>query len=90
MSVRELFDSMDKNGDGTLNRREVIIALRNSPVVQQHLGLPARFQQGSEEHTRFEAFFQRLDADDSRYPPPSTFITAFLLQHLISPPSASL
>lgn len=64
--LRELFASMDKNQDGTVNRREMIIACRKDPQVREYLGLPKSFKQGSEEHTRFEEVFQGLDADDSR------------------------
>lgn len=65
-SLRSLFESWDKNGDGTVNRREVISALRKDPAARELLGLPAKFAQNSTEHQAFEMVFQRLDADDSR------------------------
>ena len=64
--LHDLFTSMDKNQDGTVNRREVIIACRKDGRVREYLGLPKSFRQGSEEHTRFESVFQGLDADGSR------------------------
>lgn len=65
-SLRSLFNSIDKNKDGTVNRRELIIALRSNPKVSELLGLPTTFQQGSKEHTAFERFFQNLDVDSDR------------------------
>lgn len=65
-SLREIFAAMDTNHDNAVNRREMILACRKDPRVREYLGLPGRFRQGSEEHTRFEEVFQRLDQDDSR------------------------
>ena len=64
---RLLFDKMDKNQDGSVDRIEMIQALRRDPEARACLGLPARFQQGSPEHAAFEGVFQRLDQDGSRH-----------------------
>ena len=64
--VRALFESMDRDQDGLVNRIEAIKALRSSPEARELLGLAARFTQGSAEHTEFERVFQGMDRDDSR------------------------
>ena len=64
-TLRCLFDSMDKNHDCTVNRREMIIATRKDPHLAERLGLPGKFRQGSEGHSLFESIFQAMDRDCS-------------------------
>ena len=42
--LRMLFDLMDKNKDGSVNRREMIILLRNDERIRKVLQLPATFR----------------------------------------------
>jgi len=65
--IRALFDSMDRNKDESVNRIEMIQALRKDPTLRGYFGLKeASFKPGSPEHTRFESLFQSMDADNSK------------------------
>jgi hypothetical protein len=44
--VRAMFAELDRSGDGVVNIREMIIALRNSPQLAARLTLPSRIRQG--------------------------------------------
>jgi len=63
--LKRLFDYMDKNGDGRVNRREAIIALRKDPRVQKYLGISGKIRQDSAEYSAFEELFEMLDGDGS-------------------------
>jgi len=65
-NLRLLFNIMDRNGSGSISRSEMIHALRSDPHVRSYLGLPERFQQGSEGHSAFERIFQRFDENNSK------------------------
>ena len=69
---------MDKNGDGQVNRTEMLIALRKDKTLQDILGLPSSFKQGSTEHTVFEYVFQRLDSDGSTHISEDQWLRYFL------------
>jgi len=62
-----VFKAMDKDKDGNINRREMVIALRKNEEARTLLGLPGHIRQNSPEHTAFELFFQAMDTngDDS-------------------------
>ena len=61
--LREVFDRVDKDSDGAINRRELIIALRKHQDICDLLNLPGRIRQEDGSRDRVEAFFQTLDAD---------------------------
>ena len=56
--LRLLFNFMDKDGDGQVNRNELRKALRRDPHVRQYLGLPLKLQHGSEEQAAYEVRIQ--------------------------------
>ena len=56
--LRSLFDSMDTDNNGFINRQDVLEALKTNPHVREFLGLPAEIEKGSEWHAAFEAVFQ--------------------------------
>ena len=64
--LRRVFETMDRNADGEVNRIEMIKALRKDAECRELLGLPKKFKQGSQGHTEFETVFQRMDRDGSR------------------------
>jgi Ca2+-binding EF-hand superfamily protein len=59
------FKKADTNGDGTVNKRELILALRKDPRLCTALGLPSRTKEG-ESRDKFEAFFQGADLNGDR------------------------
>jgi hypothetical protein len=69
--ARALFERVDRNGDGQVNKRELIIVLRSEAeepgMLCQMLGLPTgsiRQEDGS--RAAFEGLFQQADANDDR------------------------
>jgi hypothetical protein len=44
-AAREMFDRADKSGDGRVNKRELIIALRKDPELCEMLGLQSHIHQ---------------------------------------------
>eukprot|EP00937_MAST-01D_sp_MAST-1D-sp2_P002495 g2495.t1 len=63
--LKELFKAIDKNGDKTISRIELILALRKLPELHlaMLLRIPAVVLQEGETRQRFEATFQAMDAD---------------------------
>ena len=68
-SLREIFFQLDMNGDGLVNRRELIISLRRDEddLLHQLIGLSPgeRVSQESSARTKVELIFQAIDEDGS-------------------------
>lgn len=64
--LREIFDKCDTNGDGTLNKRELIKMCRASVDTATFFGLPANIRQEDGTRDLLEAKFQRMDQNDDR------------------------
>lgn len=64
--IRTLWESCDKNHDGTVTRIELVIALRSNPHLADLLGLQTHIQAEDGSRDEFEAVFRGLDADDSK------------------------
>ena len=62
----EMFKTLDRGGDGAVNVRELIIALRFSPAIAAKLNLPTRVRQEDGTRDAIEAFFRALDVNDDR------------------------
>eukprot|EP00656_Telonema_subtile_P036363 TRINITY_DN4034_c0_g1_i2.p1 TRINITY_DN4034_c0_g1~~TRINITY_DN4034_c0_g1_i2.p1 ORF type:complete len:665 (+),score=168.40 TRINITY_DN4034_c0_g1_i2:172-2166(+) len=61
----ELFVRMDRNGDGQIDRNEMIRFLQANPEDAELLKFPAKFRIGSKKHAAFEKAFKRMDGDGS-------------------------
>eukprot|EP00658_Telonema_sp_P-2_P007051 TRINITY_DN12631_c0_g1_i2.p1 TRINITY_DN12631_c0_g1~~TRINITY_DN12631_c0_g1_i2.p1 ORF type:complete len:426 (+),score=111.82 TRINITY_DN12631_c0_g1_i2:133-1410(+) len=61
----ELFVRMDKNGDGSLDKTEIIAFLNQNADDAVVLRLPSKFRVGSKQHRQFEKAFQMIDQDKS-------------------------
>merc|ERR1712039_674463 len=64
--LREIFQKVDLNGDGSLNKRELIKMLRQNPDVASFFGLPTHIRQEDGSRDLLEAWFQKIDSDDNR------------------------
>lgn len=65
--LREIFQRCDRDGDGQINKREMILACRGSPETAAFLGLPSIIHQEDGSRDLLEAKFQGLDKDNDRY-----------------------
>jgi hypothetical protein len=64
--LRQLFDRVDRNRDGQVNKRELILALRNESELCELLELPANIRQEDGSRALFEQLFQGADLDENR------------------------
>lgn len=64
--IKTLYESCDKNHDGTVTRVELVIALRSNPHLADLLGLQTHIQAEDGSRDQFEEVFRGLDADDSK------------------------
>merc|ERR1712166_449745 len=63
--LKQIFDHVDRDGDGSINVRELVLGLRNEPKLSELLNLPKHIQQKSIDGTRggqeeFEKVFQKM------------------------------
>ena len=66
VSIRRVFDAIDRNHDGSINVRELILSCRRDPTVAKFLHLPVNVHQEDGSRETFEYRFQAMDADGSR------------------------
>ncbi|KAK3250534.1 hypothetical protein CYMTET_40093 [Cymbomonas tetramitiformis] len=64
--LRQIFEKIDRDGDGHINKHELIIALRKNKDICELLGLPSKIRQEDGSRDILETFFQLLDQDGSR------------------------
>eukprot|EP00929_Paragymnodinium_shiwhaense_P044212 TRINITY_DN22693_c1_g1_i1.p1 TRINITY_DN22693_c1_g1~~TRINITY_DN22693_c1_g1_i1.p1 ORF type:complete len:1778 (-),score=425.59 TRINITY_DN22693_c1_g1_i1:59-5392(-) len=65
--LRDVFRSCDISGDGRVNKREFVRALRRqSGTAAAFFKLPGNIRQADGSHEKFEALFQRIDGDGDR------------------------
>ena len=60
-----LFLGIDKDGDGAVTRRELLLALRRDPGLADRLELPQHVRQEGSTRAMFERVFADIDADGS-------------------------
>ena len=61
-----IFHHSDRDGDGRINVRELLIALRHDITLASLLHLPAHIRQEDGTREAFEEVFQSMDEDDAR------------------------
>ena len=64
--LRAVFDTIDRNGDGSIDVRELLLCLRKNPDVAEFMNLPMHVQQEGGTRETFEQKFQAIDKDGSR------------------------
>ena len=64
--MRAVFDTIDRNHDGSINVRELLMALRKHPGVAEFMHMPAHVRQVGGTRETFEEMFQAIDKDGSR------------------------
>ena len=65
-NIEIAFRRIDKSGDGSLSRAELVEACRQDAAVRALLGLPPIIRQEDGSRDQFERVFQQLDADASQ------------------------
>jgi hypothetical protein len=61
--LRRMYDQVDRNGDGGVTKRELILTLRTEPELCEMLGLPAHIRQEGGSREAFERLFEAADAN---------------------------
>ncbi len=64
--LRAMFDFIDRGGDGLVNVREMLLALRKSQELADLLHLPMHIRQEDGTREAFETMFQKMDQHDLR------------------------
>ena len=64
--MRAVFDTIDRNHDGSINVRELLLCLRKHPDVAEFMHLPMHVHQEGGTRETFEEMFQAMDKDGSR------------------------
>jgi hypothetical protein len=64
--LRQVFEICDKDHNGKINKRELIIALRQSAEIADFFHLPRHIREIGGSQDQFEAVFQAIDRDDNR------------------------
>ena len=64
--LRSVFSALDRNDDGVINRRELILSLRKEQSIARLLGILGPIQQESKSRSRLELVFQNMDSDGSQ------------------------
>ena len=65
-AIKEAFRSLDRNANGVVDKRELILAIRRDPALAKLLGLPPRVRMDDGTREVFEATFQAADTDNSK------------------------
>jgi len=65
-SLREIFDRCDANGDGQVNKRELVKECRKSWEVADFFRLPQAIRQEDGSRDLMEQLFQKMDTDGDR------------------------
>jgi len=65
-ALRTIFDTCDTNGDGQVNKRELILACRAHKGIANFFKLPQQIRQEDGSRDIMERVFQSMDRDDNR------------------------
>lgn len=66
VTLRQIFDQLDTDGNGRCTKREVIMACRKNSSIARLFSLPSKIHQEDGSRDLFEAIFQTIDSDDDR------------------------
>lgn len=65
-ALLKIFSHCDRDGDGKMNKRDIIKVCQESPEVADFLRLPRKILQEDEARTKMEYLFQAVDKDNDR------------------------
>uniref|UniRef100_A0A7S0BBQ4 EF-hand domain-containing protein n=1 Tax=Pyrodinium bahamense TaxID=73915 RepID=A0A7S0BBQ4_9DINO len=65
-TLKKIFSLCDKDGNGRINKRELIKICRCTPSIAQFFGLPEQIRQEDGSRSVVEQWFQQVDANDDR------------------------
>lgn len=85
--LRQIFEAVDVNRDGSINKREMIKFCRSSPDLAALLGFPEGVRQEDGSRDILERRFQAIDRDDDREVTWEEFLDFFLAE-MAAPPLA--
>eukprot|EP00936_MAST-01D_sp_MAST-1D-sp1_P002481 g2481.t1 len=89
--LRKIFAAVDKNGDGVINKRELLLALRlESLELHSMLQLPSHVRQEGESRAQFEAVFSAIDADNNDCVSWDEFAAYFVAEGVVLPENANV
>ena len=77
-ALRRVFDGIDRNHDGSINKRELILTCRRSQAVREFLQLPQHIRQEDGTRDIFEELYQKMDKDGSKSVDRDEFVAFFL------------
>ena len=82
--LRKLFAKIDEDGDGNLNRREVMLACRDDTTINELFKVAGSAQEGKSKRERFDKLFGAIDADGGGTISWDEFLAFFMREGIIS------
>ena len=64
--IGEIFETLDKNGDGSITHAEFIVGLKKNPWVAEKLGMPSHVRQEDGSRESYQLSFGKIDKDSSK------------------------
>jgi len=64
--IEEIFETLDKNGDGSITHAEFIIGMKKNPWVAEKLGMPTNVRQEDGTRETYQLSFGKIDNDNSK------------------------
>ena len=65
MVALDVFAKLDRNHDGSVSRRDFLLACRKDAHVAEYLGLPQKIKQEGGSRAKLETLFQGIDSDSN-------------------------
>ena len=66
VEIKEIFATLDKNGDGNITHAEFIMGMKKNPWVATKLGMPTNVRQEDGTRESYQLSFGKIDNDNSK------------------------